>query len=85
MSFEVYREKVQITQWQDDAIYRTRSLEVGWFPEAEVKANRPRESGFMYVAATDDFANNNMTIRKVREEPSNRVPLGHEDREVGDY
>jgi hypothetical protein len=60
--YEVYREKFRITEWRDGCVYRTESLGCGWFamPESE----RPSEIGIMYAAASDEFARNNMTIRK---------------------
>ncbi len=67
MALEQYREKVQITKWRDGAVMETRSLGCGWFAEDVVEANKPRESGIMYIAASDDFARNNMTVRVARD------------------
>jgi hypothetical protein len=65
---EAYREKFEITEWRDGCVYATRSLGCGWFDVDEMNANRPAETGVMYVAASDEFAQNNMTIRKKKEE-----------------
>jgi hypothetical protein len=64
---EVYREKFEITEWRDGCVYNTRTLGCGWFDADEVQANRPGSTGVTYVAASDTFAKNNMTIRKKKE------------------
>src|SRR5208337_3988554 len=60
MEYELYVEKVQITQWRDDSVYGTISLGTNWYPENVVKANIPRQTWVMYIAANDEFAQNNM-------------------------
>lgn len=65
--YDVYRELFRITEWRGGAIYRTKSQFVGWFPMEDVDANVPALSGLLYVAASDEFARNNMTIRTRKE------------------
>jgi hypothetical protein len=63
-AYEEYRELFRITEWRDGCVFRTESLGYGWFPQAEVKANRPAESDLIYAAASDEFAQTHMTIRR---------------------
>ncbi|WP_188187516.1 hypothetical protein [Nonomuraea sp. SYSU D8015] len=49
MKFEVYKEKFRVTEWRNDQVYSVESMGAGWFPEDEVKANVPSESGFLYT------------------------------------
>jgi len=65
--FEVYVERFLITEWKQGCVYKTKSTGCYWKPESEVKANRPGMSGVIYCAANDEFAQNNMTIRKARQ------------------
>lgn len=65
--YDVYREKYKITEYRDGAVYRTESQGVGWFPMEDVDANVPAISGIGYVAANDEFARTNMTIRTRKE------------------
>lgn len=67
--FEVYQELFVITAWRDDAVYRTDSQGHGWFPESVVKANRPRSSGLIYAAPSDEFSRQNSSIRVRRKAP----------------
>jgi len=53
--YEVYREKVRITEWRDGAVFRTESLGSGWFTEAEIKANDDRN--IQYVTPSDKDPN----------------------------
>jgi hypothetical protein len=62
--YELYRAKFEITQWKNGAVFRTKWLKTGWFDAKIVDENKPRETNIMYVAASDEFANNNMTMRK---------------------
>lgn len=61
--YEVYVEKFIIDEWRDGCIFRTASQGYGWFPKVEVDNNKPRETQVIYAAASDEFANSNMTIR----------------------
>jgi hypothetical protein len=65
--YEVYRARFQVVEWKEGAIFRTKSLGTGWFPESEVEANRPRDTSIIYVAASDEFARTQMTIRLKKE------------------
>ena len=64
--YEEYREKFRITEWRDGCIYGTVSLGCGWFPQEEIHGNLPAVTKIMYVAASDEFAKNNMTIRRAK-------------------
>jgi len=64
--YEEYREKFRITSWRDGCVYGTVSLGCGWFPAEEIQANRPGSTGIMYVAASDEFARNHMTVRRAK-------------------
>jgi len=66
IEYEVYRERFRITERRDGCVYRTESLGTGWFDDNMVKANEPGKTDIMYVAASDEFAENNTTIRKKR-------------------
>lgn len=48
MEFEVYREVWRITEWRGGAVYRTEVQGSGWYDEAVVKANKPRETNLLY-------------------------------------
>jgi hypothetical protein len=61
--YEVYMSAYDVTAWRDGAVYRTAFRETSWFPQSQVNANRPRVTGIIYVAAADEFACANMTIR----------------------
>jgi hypothetical protein len=63
-SLERYVEKVRVTQWRNDCVYRTESLGTGWFPESAITANVPQKTWILYVAASDEFARTHMTIRR---------------------
>ena len=67
MEYEVYMEKFLITMWRDDAVYRTESKGCDWFLDSVVKANKPRLTNGMYVAASDKFAETHSTIRRRHE------------------
>jgi hypothetical protein len=64
--YEVYREKIVVTRYVGDAVFETRTLEIGWFDEDVIAANNVHETDVMYVAASDEFAKTHMTIRKKR-------------------
>ena len=66
IEYEVYVEVFKVTEWHDNSVYKTQSLGCDWFNEEFVKANRVNETNLMYVAANDEFAQNNMTIRKAK-------------------
>ena len=73
--YEVYREKFTITEIRDGCVYKTKSLGCGWFDEMEVKQARTLKVGDIgYAAATDEFARNNCTIRKKRNQPHHEAP-----------
>jgi hypothetical protein len=57
-------EQFRVTEWRDGCVWTTESNGCGWFSEDLVHANVTSYTGIMYVAASDDFARNNMTIRK---------------------
>jgi len=64
--YELYMEKFRITEWHGDTIYRTQTLGCDWFPAETIDGNYPHYTGFMYVAASDEFAQNNVTIRRAK-------------------
>lgn len=66
VEYEQYVEAFEVTEWRDGCIYGTKTLGCGWFPTARVKANIPRDTNIVYVAASDEFAQNNMTIRRAQ-------------------
>ena len=66
IKFEVYIEVVYIQEWRDGAVFRTESGGCRWMPKDIVDANVPSVTNVMYVAATDEFAMSNMTIRRAR-------------------
>jgi hypothetical protein len=70
MQLDVYREKFRITGWRDGCVWSTESLGCGWFCEDQVKGNIPGDTQVMYVAASDAFARNNMTVRRCRHDRS---------------
>ena len=57
-------EKVEILSWRDGCVLGTRSLGCGWFPSEEIDGNKPAQTGIMYVAASNDFARDNPTVRR---------------------
>jgi hypothetical protein len=63
--YEEYREVFKITEWRDGCIYKTVSLGHGWFSKDIIDINKPDESNLIYAAASDDFARENMTIRRI--------------------
>jgi hypothetical protein len=63
MTYEVYVTKAKVTVNAKGEIIKTEILETGWFPEEETR--HPSVPGIFYVAATDEFAKNNMTTRAV--------------------
>jgi hypothetical protein len=65
--YEVYVQRFRITEWRNGAVFRTEPLEHGWHDKSVADANRPRESGIIYAAASDDFARTHMTIRVKKE------------------
>jgi hypothetical protein len=76
--YEIYVEKFQIIEWRYGQVWRTQSLGCGWYPEEQVKKNRSEDTGVTYVAATDEFARHNSTMRKVKsprqfEKPENNT------------
>jgi hypothetical protein len=62
--YEVYCERFLIVEWRYGTVWKTQSLGCGWFDEDGVKKNRAEDTNVLYVAATDDFARNNSTMRK---------------------
>lgn len=64
IKYELHVEKFEVTAWRDGCVYESRSLGCGWFTDAEIDANR--DKNIMYVAASDEYARNNSTIRKAR-------------------
>ncbi len=66
--FEYYMEKFEVLSYRDDAVWQTNSLGCAWFRDEEVDMNQPRKTNVMFVAASDDFARNNSTIRRQRDE-----------------
>ena len=66
MEYEVYVEEFHVTEWKDGAVYETESFGHKWIPEEVRNNNIPRESNIIYAAANDEFAKNNMTIRRVK-------------------
>ena len=50
MTYEEYREKIQVTEWRDGCVFRTVSLGTGWFPQDVINGNLPRETNILYVA-----------------------------------
>lgn len=67
MQFELYREKIRITEWKDGAIFKTVSEGCEWFDEKFVQDNRPRESNMMYVLPSSSVTSVNSTIRLKKE------------------
>jgi len=67
----VYVQPFLITEWRDGAVLRTEAQEHGWYDEAVVQANKPRESGVIYAAANDEFAQTHMTVRIKKEGKDN--------------
>ena len=64
--FELYLEEFEVTAWKDGAVYKTKSLGARWFLQNSIDANKPSKTNRLYVAASDDFANSNMTIRRFK-------------------
>ena len=64
--YEVYVEVFLILEWRDDSVFKTKSDGTRWINEGIVKANKPRMSNIIYSAANDEFAQNNMTIRRMK-------------------
>lgn len=64
--YDVYRSLYRILEYRDGAVYRTAHVSTGWFPAEDVDANVPAISGVQFVAADDEFARSNMTIRTRR-------------------
>ena len=64
--YEHYREVFRITSWRDGCVYDTESLGCMWVAGAVIAANVPGETNLMYVAASDEFANTHMTVRRPR-------------------
>jgi hypothetical protein len=65
VTHEVYVAKYKVTVNAKGEIIATEFIRNGWFPEEETR--RPSVPGIFYVAATDEFARNNMTIRQKQE------------------
>jgi hypothetical protein len=63
IQYEVYREKYVVTEWRDGCVYKTLSVETGWF---DLEETEHPPFGVSYAAASDEFAENNSTIRKKR-------------------
>ena len=51
--FEVYVELRHITEWKDDAVYKTELVKTDWFDDDEVMSNRPRETNLLYSAVSN--------------------------------
>jgi hypothetical protein len=64
IALQVYREKFRITSWRDGCVFSTESLGCDWFDESVVDSNHPSKSNMLFVAASDDFARGNMTVRR---------------------
>lgn len=69
MKYEYYQEKFQITaRFPTGEVKTTKSLGCDWFHQDEISGNKSWETNIMFVAASDDFANTNMTVRKAEEQ-----------------
>jgi hypothetical protein len=66
--YEVYRTKFEIIEWKGGTVYRTKELETDWFDTEIVDANKPSKTNIIYAAASDEFACNNITIRKKKKD-----------------
>jgi hypothetical protein len=64
MEYEVYIEVFHIQEWRGGAVYRTESSGCKWMSKKVVDSNLPNMTNVLYVAANDEFAQNNMTIRR---------------------
>ena len=62
--YEAYVEVYVILEWRDGAVFRTESVGHRWVSMETTKANHPNVTNVIYAAANDEFAKNNMTIRK---------------------
>jgi hypothetical protein len=67
IEYEVYVEVFAIQMWRDDAVYRTKSSGCRWMSKKVVDNNLPGLTNIIYAAASDEFASNNMTIRRKKE------------------
>jgi hypothetical protein len=67
LKYEVYVEVFYIQMWRDNAVYRTESGGCRWMRKEIVDANMPTLTNVIYAAANDEFANNNMTVRRRKE------------------
>jgi hypothetical protein len=61
--YELYMAIHHITARKDGAIFHTQLIGNEWVDEDIVTANDSTETNIIYIAASDDFANSNMTIR----------------------
>ena len=61
--YELYVEVFRVTAWRDDAVYATKSDGCQWVSKETIDGNRPRTTNVIYAAASDHFAQTNMTIR----------------------
>jgi hypothetical protein len=50
--YEVYREKHQIVERRDGAVYRTKLVAKGWFADLEVLENDSSKTDIMFVHAS---------------------------------
>lgn len=67
MEYEVYIEAFVIQEWKGDTVYRTTSAGCRWVDKKVVDNNLPNLTNVLYVAASDEFANNNSSIRRKKE------------------
>lgn len=54
MEYEVWREKYQIIEWRDGAVFRTVKVEQGWYDIGEVETNQPRKTNYLFAPGGPD-------------------------------
>jgi hypothetical protein len=64
LQYEVYVEIFDISEWRCGFVYRTVSRGCDWVDTNVVDANKPANSGIIYAAATDEYAQTHATIRR---------------------
>jgi hypothetical protein len=62
---EVYREVFQVTEWKDDAVYKTKSLGFLWIAKFMEEQNQPRETNIIYAPPPSDY--DGPTIRRSKD------------------
>ena len=67
IEYEVYVEVFAVQEWRRDEVLRTASTGTRWVNKKVVDNNLPNLTNIIYAAASDEFAKDNVTIRRKKE------------------